>query len=98
LAEIIPQYIVDQRLQSSRIQNLKMCTIPLWIFSSFAVRNIVNSDFHPSIPGGLWVSDMLAPDPYFILPVVVGLFGFLNLYVSYWSIFHCRLSFMNKSI
>ncbi|VDM57855.1 unnamed protein product [Angiostrongylus costaricensis] len=80
LAEIIPRYIADQRLQSSRIQNLKMCTIPLWIFSSFAVRNIVDSDFHPSIPGGLWVSDMLAPDPYFVLPVVVGLFGFLNLY------------------
>ncbi|KAJ1346127.1 hypothetical protein KIN20_000833 [Parelaphostrongylus tenuis] len=80
LAEIIPQYILDHRLQSSRIQNLKMCTIPLWIYSSFAVRNIVNSDFHPSIPGGLWVSDMLAPDPYFILPVVVGLCGFLNLY------------------
>ncbi|KAK6062074.1 hypothetical protein COOONC_00267 [Cooperia oncophora] len=57
-----------------------MCTIPLWIFSSFAVRNVITSDFHPSIAGGLWIPDMLVPDPYFILPVAVGVFGFLNLY------------------
>ncbi|VDM77736.1 unnamed protein product [Strongylus vulgaris] len=76
---MIPQYMSEHGLQATRIQNLKMCTIPLWIFSSFAVRNVI-TDFHPSISGGLWVPDMLVPDPYFILPVAVGLFGFLNLY------------------
>ncbi|KHJ92488.1 hypothetical protein OESDEN_07625 [Oesophagostomum dentatum] len=80
LAEMVPQYLAEHGLQATRIQNLKMCTIPLWIFSSFAVRNVISSDFHPSIAGGLWIPDMLAPDPYFILPVAVGLFGFLNLY------------------
>ncbi|KAL6740336.1 hypothetical protein Aduo_013701 [Ancylostoma duodenale] len=80
LAEVVPQYMAEHGLQATRIQNLKMCTIPLWIFSSFAVRNVISSDFHPSIAGGLWISDLLAPDPYFILPVAVGLFGFLNLY------------------
>ncbi|GMT22003.1 hypothetical protein PFISCL1PPCAC_13300, partial [Pristionchus fissidentatus] len=72
--------LVDQRLQSSRIQNLKMCTVPVWIFSSFALRNIISSDFHPSISGGLWLPDLLVPDPYFILPLAVGAMGFLNLW------------------
>uniref|UniRef100_A0A183GF86 Mitochondrial inner membrane protein OXA1L n=1 Tax=Heligmosomoides polygyrus TaxID=6339 RepID=A0A183GF86_HELPZ len=80
LAETIPQYMAEHGLQATRIQNLKMCTIPLWIFSSFAVRNVISSDFHPSIAGGLWVPDLLVPDPYFILPIAVGVFGFLNLY------------------
>ncbi|EPB69445.1 hypothetical protein ANCCEY_11461 [Ancylostoma ceylanicum] len=39
LAEVVPQYMAEHGLQATRIQNLKMCTIPLWIFSSFAVRN-----------------------------------------------------------
>ncbi|WKY06354.1 hypothetical protein Q1695_006505 [Nippostrongylus brasiliensis] len=80
LAETIPQYMTEHGLQATRIQNLKMCTIPLWIFSSFAVRNVISSDFHPSIAGGLWVPDLLLPDPYFVLPIAVGVFGFLNLY------------------
>ncbi|KAK6748691.1 hypothetical protein RB195_001357 [Necator americanus] len=80
LAEMVPQYMSEHGLQATRIQNLKMCTIPMWIFSSFAVRNVISSDFHPSIAGGLWIPDMLVPDPYFVLPIAVGLFGFLNLY------------------
>ncbi|KAK6010282.1 hypothetical protein OSTOST_24702, partial [Ostertagia ostertagi] len=74
------RYLGEHGLQATRIQNLKMCTIPLWIFSSFAIRNVISSDFHPSIAGGLWIPDMLVPDPYFILPIAVGVFGFLNLY------------------
>ncbi|KAK6009796.1 hypothetical protein OSTOST_25246, partial [Ostertagia ostertagi] len=73
------RYLGEHGLQATRIQNLKMCTIPLWIFSSFAIRNVISSDFHPSIAGGLWIPDMLVPDPYFILPIAVGVFGFLNL-------------------
>ncbi|VDL81153.1 unnamed protein product, partial [Nippostrongylus brasiliensis] len=42
LAETIPQYMTEHGLQATRIQNLKMCTIPLWIFSSFAVRNVIS--------------------------------------------------------
>ncbi|CAL2042204.1 unnamed protein product [Caenorhabditis brenneri] len=76
----IPSLLAEHGLQAARIQNLKMCTVPVWIFSSFALRNVINSDFHPSVAGALWIPDMLAPDPYFILPVAVGVFGFLNLY------------------
>ncbi|CAI2350830.1 unnamed protein product [Caenorhabditis sp. 36 PRJEB53466] len=76
----VPAMLVEHGLQAARIQNLKMCTVPVWIFSSFALRNVINSDFHPSVSGGLWIPDMLSPDPYFILPVAVGVFGFLNLY------------------
>uniref|UniRef100_A0A8R1HKB7 Uncharacterized protein n=1 Tax=Caenorhabditis japonica TaxID=281687 RepID=A0A8R1HKB7_CAEJA len=76
----VPHMLAEHGLQAARIQNLKMCTVPLWIFSSFALRNVINSDFHPSVTGGLWIPDMLSPDPYFILPVAVGVFGFLNLY------------------
>lgn len=77
----VPAMLAEHGLQAARIQNLKMCTVPIWIFSSFALRNVINSDFHPSVSGGLWIPDMLSPDPYFILPVAVGVFGFLNLYV-----------------
>ncbi|ULT98075.1 hypothetical protein L3Y34_005720 [Caenorhabditis briggsae] len=76
----VPSMLAEHGLQAARIQNLKMCTVPIWIFSSFALRNVINSDFHPSVAGALWIPDMLAPDPYFVLPVAVGVFGFLNLY------------------
>ncbi|EFP11950.1 hypothetical protein CRE_31337 [Caenorhabditis remanei] len=76
----VPSMLSEHGLQAARIQNLKMSTVPIWIFSSFALRNVINSDFHPSVAGALWIPDMLAPDPYFVLPVAVGVFGFLNLY------------------
>uniref|UniRef100_A0A1I7YID9 Mitochondrial inner membrane protein COX18 n=1 Tax=Steinernema glaseri TaxID=37863 RepID=A0A1I7YID9_9BILA len=80
ITEKVNEYMQENRLQASRIQNLKMFTVPVWIFSSFAIRNIISSDFHPSIPGALWLNDLLLPDPYFVLPVAVGIFGFLNLF------------------
>ncbi|VDM38853.1 unnamed protein product [Toxocara canis] len=73
------KYLKEHRLQASRIQNLKMCTVPVWIFSSFAIRNIITSEFHPNIAGVLWFPNLLQPDPYFILPIAVGVFGFFNL-------------------
>lgn len=81
--ETINKHLMENRLQSSRIQNLKMATVPVWIFSSFAIRNIVGGDFSPAIHGALWVPDLMSPDPYLILPAMVGLFGFLNLFVSH---------------
>ncbi|KAK0397785.1 hypothetical protein QR680_002270 [Steinernema hermaphroditum] len=93
----VNEYLQEHHLQASRIQNLKMLTVPVWIFSSFAIRNIISSDFHPSIPGALWLNDLLLPDPYFILPVAVGVFGFLNLY-SQRFIYPVRMSnFRTKS-
>ncbi|KAI6238182.1 hypothetical protein M3Y99_00716300 [Aphelenchoides fujianensis] len=78
--DTLQKYMTEQRLQPSRIQNLKMFTIPAWIFSSFAVRNILNNDFAPALGGFLWIPNFLEPDPYFVLPLAVGVFGFLNLY------------------
>ncbi|CAI4220758.1 unnamed protein product [Auanema sp. JU1783] len=80
LSEHVPMLLSEHNLQASRIQNLKICTVPVWIFSSFALRNVISADFHPSIPGALWVPDLLVPDPYFIIPIAVGAFGFLNIY------------------
>ncbi|GMS91642.1 hypothetical protein PENTCL1PPCAC_13817, partial [Pristionchus entomophagus] len=80
LATNVTAALHDQRLQASRITNLKMASVPVWILSSFALRNIISSDFHPSFPGGLWVEDLLLPDPYFVLPFAVGVMGFLNLW------------------
>ncbi|TMS37364.1 hypothetical protein L596_004308 [Steinernema carpocapsae] len=71
IGEKVSEYMQEHRLQASRIQNLKMLTVPVWIFSSFAIRNIIS---------GRWLEDLLLPDPYYVLPVVVGVFGFLNLY------------------
>uniref|UniRef100_A0A915BFD1 Uncharacterized protein n=1 Tax=Parascaris univalens TaxID=6257 RepID=A0A915BFD1_PARUN len=78
--EYTAKYLREHRLQASRIQNLKMFTIPVWIFSSFAIRNIITSDFHPNMAGALWFPNLLQPDPYFILPIAVGIFGFFNLW------------------
>uniref|UniRef100_A0AC35UC13 Mitochondrial inner membrane protein COX18 n=1 Tax=Rhabditophanes sp. KR3021 TaxID=114890 RepID=A0AC35UC13_9BILA len=72
--------VADRKLFASRIQNLKICTVPVWIFSSFAVRNVVSGDFNPAMPGALWINDLLLPDPYFILPLAVGILGFANMY------------------
>jgi membrane protein insertase Oxa1/YidC/SpoIIIJ len=74
------KYVIENRLQASRIQNLKMFTVPIWIFSSFAIRNTVGGDFSPAVPGFLWVPDLLVPDPYLVLPALVGIFGFVNLF------------------
>ncbi|MFH4982387.1 hypothetical protein AB6A40_009096 [Gnathostoma spinigerum] len=74
------RYLKQNGLQASRIQNLKMCTIPVWIFSSFAIRNIITSEFHPCLPGILWFNNLLLPDEYFVLPIAVGVFGFFNLW------------------
>jgi len=78
--EAIHSYLRDHRLQVTRITNLKTCTVPIWIFASFAIRNVLSQDFAPQLSGFLWVGDFMAPDPYFILPVAVGIFGFINLY------------------
>ncbi|CAD5218750.1 unnamed protein product [Bursaphelenchus okinawaensis] len=78
--EALMNYVADKRLHASRIQALKLCTVPFWVFSSFAIRNVINDDFAPSLNGFLWIDDFLTPDPYFILPVAVAVFGFLNLY------------------
>uniref|UniRef100_A0A914YR78 Uncharacterized protein n=1 Tax=Panagrolaimus superbus TaxID=310955 RepID=A0A914YR78_9BILA len=78
--EHISKYVIENHLQASRIQNLKMFTVPIWVFSSFAIRNTVGGDFTPAVPGILWVPDLLVPDPYLVLPALVGVFGFVNLF------------------
>lgn len=105
------KYVNENKLYSTRIQALKLCTVPFWIFSSFAIRNViggtlfvlffnfcrvvcciiyVSADFAPALNGFLWIEDFLVPDPYFILPITVGVLGFLNLYVSEYCLF-CSL-------
>ncbi|CAD5226178.1 unnamed protein product [Bursaphelenchus xylophilus] len=78
--EALMKYVVENKLHSSRIQTLKLCTVPFWIYSSFAIRNVISADFAPALNGFLWIDDFLLPDPYFVLPVAVAVFGFLNLY------------------
>jgi len=73
-------YFRDNRLTQPRIMFMKFSTFPLWIFSSFAIRNILTTDFGVNLGGFLWVNNFLEADPYFILPVAVGLLGFLNFY------------------
>lgn len=42
--EALLKYVQDHSLHSSRIQCLKVATVPLWIFSSFAIRNVLSSE------------------------------------------------------
>ncbi|KAI6175277.1 hypothetical protein M3Y97_00670700 [Aphelenchoides bicaudatus] len=76
----ITNYFNENRLQYSRIMIMKTCTIPIWIYSAFAVRNILTRDFGVSLPGVLWLDSFLAPDPYFILPAISVSIGFLNFF------------------
>jgi len=74
-------YFKTQRLQKPRIMLLKVSTIPIWIFSSVAIRNILTADFGIGINNKfLWIDNIVEADPYFVLPIAVGLCGFLNLY------------------
>ncbi|CEF67319.1 Mitochondrial inner membrane protein COX18 [Strongyloides ratti] len=80
IAENIEKVTIEKKLFTLRIYSLKFSTVPIWLFSSCAVRNIISGDFSPSIPGALWLSDLMLPDPYYILPATLGLIGFLNMY------------------
>uniref|UniRef100_A0A1I7X7I7 Mitochondrial inner membrane protein COX18 n=1 Tax=Heterorhabditis bacteriophora TaxID=37862 RepID=A0A1I7X7I7_HETBA len=71
-ASKVKQCLFEHRLHLGRILALKFLPIPLWINSSFALRNIINADFHPSMSGALWIPDLLSTDPYGILPLSVG--------------------------
>lgn len=41
----------------------------------------VSEDFPPVIDGVLWLQNFAAPDPYYVLPIAVGVLGYLNNYV-----------------
>uniref|UniRef100_A0A0K0F9J9 Mitochondrial inner membrane protein COX18 (inferred by orthology to a human protein) n=1 Tax=Strongyloides venezuelensis TaxID=75913 RepID=A0A0K0F9J9_STRVS len=72
--------IFVNKLFPTRIFFLKIATIPIWVYSSFAVRNILTGISIPAIPGSLWIDNLMLPDPYFVLPICVGLLSFLNMY------------------
>uniref|UniRef100_A0A0N5BX51 Mitochondrial inner membrane protein COX18 n=1 Tax=Strongyloides papillosus TaxID=174720 RepID=A0A0N5BX51_STREA len=80
IKESTEEAICGNKLFPLRISFLKLSTIPIWFFSSFAVRNIVTGSFTPAIPGCLWIDNLMLPDPYFVLPITVGLLGFINMY------------------
>ena len=71
---------------------LPWAQLPLWILISLALRNI--SGFFPKTPeldgmslcnpdllnGGIgWITDLSVSDPYFILPVIIGITNLLNI-------------------
>lgn len=71
---------------------LPWAQLPLWILISLALRNISGffprgvdqngtSLCHPDlITGGFgWIVDLSSSDPYYILPLVIGLTNFLNI-------------------
>lgn len=71
---------------------LPWAQLPLWILISLALRNI--SGFFPKTPeqegmslchpdlmnGGIgWITDLSISDPYFILPIIIGITNLLNI-------------------
>uniref|UniRef100_A0A915DCX0 Mitochondrial inner membrane protein COX18 n=1 Tax=Ditylenchus dipsaci TaxID=166011 RepID=A0A915DCX0_9BILA len=75
-------YCSKQGLQMSRIMCLKSAAIPVWVLSSFAIRNLVDGASPASYDGFLWLDSLLEPDPYYVFPLCVTALGFLNLYTS----------------
>lgn len=47
----------------------------------------------PCFSGALWLTDLLQPDPYYVLPVTVGFFSLLNYYVSFLYSFKMQNAF-----
>lgn len=79
---IIFDYTNDHGIRSSRVLNIKALVGTGWFFSAFAMRNILVEDFPPVIDGVLWLQNFAAPDPYYILPIAVGVLGYLNNYAQ----------------
>uniref|UniRef100_A0A0K0E6M8 Mitochondrial inner membrane protein COX18 n=1 Tax=Strongyloides stercoralis TaxID=6248 RepID=A0A0K0E6M8_STRER len=80
IAENVKQTLIDNKLLPFRTICLKFSTVPIWVFSSFSIRNILQGGFTPAMPGALWITDLSLPDPYYILPITVALLTFLNIY------------------
>lgn len=76
--EIILDFCYKRRLQLPRIQYLRFCALSIWTFSSFAIRNVISSETGYPFQGIFWFPDLLQPDPYYILPVSVGILGIIN--------------------
>ncbi|CAG9534677.1 unnamed protein product [Cercopithifilaria johnstoni] len=80
--EIILDVCWKHRLQLSRIQHLRFCALSIWTFSSFAIRNVISSETSYPFKGILWFPDLLQPDPYYALPILVGVLGFFNFFAQ----------------
>ncbi|KAL3981772.1 60Kd inner membrane family protein [Acanthocheilonema viteae] len=80
--EIILDMCWKHRLQLSRIQYLRFCALSVWTFSSFAIRNVISLETSYPLQGILWFPDLLEPDPYYILPVLVGILGIFNYFAQ----------------
>lgn len=47
------------------------------------LKIIISAEINYPYDGILWFSDLLQPDPYYILPVSVGALGIFNYFVSF---------------
>ena len=95
-----------------RLYVLPWIQLPLWIVISLALRNIsgffpkgenydVTSLCHPDLPSGGfgWITDLSSSDPYYILPLIIGMTNFMNIELnslrkkepSKWQTFLTRL-------
>lgn len=80
--DYVHKYLIDNRIGTSRVLNLRVSVIPVWFFASLALRNIIATESFVGMNGALWFPDLLLPDPYFLLPIGVGVLGFSNLILS----------------
>uniref|UniRef100_A0A183D704 Cytochrom_C_asm domain-containing protein n=1 Tax=Gongylonema pulchrum TaxID=637853 RepID=A0A183D704_9BILA len=80
--ELILDVCWKHRLQLSRIQYLRLCAVSLWTFSSFAIRNVITAETASHFHGILWFPDLLQPDPYYVVPVLVSALGILNYFAQ----------------
>uniref|UniRef100_A0A0R3RVS6 Mitochondrial inner membrane protein COX18 n=1 Tax=Elaeophora elaphi TaxID=1147741 RepID=A0A0R3RVS6_9BILA len=80
--EIILDVCWKRRLQLPRIQYLRFCALSIWTFSSFAIRNVISSETGYPFQGILWFPDLLQPDPYYVIPISVGILGIFNYFAQ----------------
>ncbi|KAI1730169.1 mitochondrial inner membrane protein COX18 [Ditylenchus destructor] len=75
-------YANQNGLQRPRILSLRLLPIPLWIFSMFAVRGAASGTPSYFDSSFLWIDSLVAPDPYYVFPIIVGSLMILQFYLS----------------
>jgi len=79
VAKNINEHSMRNGIQAARVIVLRVLPAPLWIYSSFAIRNMINVDYTPVAKGFLWIQNLNVPDPYYVFPICVGLVGLLSI-------------------
>ncbi|XP_002737317.1 cytochrome c oxidase assembly protein COX18, mitochondrial-like [Saccoglossus kowalevskii] len=89
MKKVVTALYIRDNIHPFKASLLLWVQLPMWVFISFALRNMtgafpgkVAQEFGPLVPsmateGALWFPDLTLPDPFVILPIILGLSNLL---------------------